>query len=412
MSGNFNINQINVNITDVIPPDNFATITKNGKQGNTYSIEEDNAWRAEVEAVTQSGIKGVLKPNTPYDPVTNPYPTPWVAGDSPLYEKYDVNEAGSFPNTKDVADENIIVTQTDLDLNEVQIWIKNGVAEKVLKAMPQASVNVRKWEDLQSNDFPLNEGSQVVTDDGLYIVPKDKTATESDVPGASANYKSLGGNNAFEEIPFSQSVKLDNLKTISKTTLAGNINYTYNDVGAVSNAIRVDEILTNGHTISFSDKFTVNTQSDIDYSKPISVLFQKPLTPNLKIFVIVLNISEVDNTIPLKRYKVKGPAGDVINTWFEWFEFPDREPIPTDSVINIGNFFYNGNEYFTGSISPVGAGAPARWAHFGIFMTNWAPNTVYAMDGVDVVGMRLKTGSIKPTTNIPANTSDYTLVEI
>lgn len=130
------LDQITVNVTDLIPPDNFATITKNGKPGNTYSIEEDNEWRKEVEATTQSGIKGVLKPNTPYDAVNYPYPKPWAQGDSDLYEKYDVNEAGVFPSTKDVNDENITITQTDLDLNEVQIWIKNGVSEKILKELP------------------------------------------------------------------------------------------------------------------------------------------------------------------------------------------------------------------------------------------------------------------------------------
>lgn len=194
MSGTFNIDQININITDVIPPANFATIDKNAMVGTVYTKAQDNEWRKEVEASTQSGIKSVLKPNTPYDAVTNPYPTPWVAGNSPLYEKYDVNQAGPFPNTKDVNDENINVTQNELDLNEVQIWIKNGVAQKVLKAMPQASVNVRRWEDLQSSDFPLTEGNQVVTDTGYYMVPDGKTAEATDIPGESDNWALIGSN--------------------------------------------------------------------------------------------------------------------------------------------------------------------------------------------------------------------------
>lgn len=186
------LNQININITDTIPPENFATVDTNALVGSVYTKTQDNEWRKEVEATVQSGIKGVLKPNTPYDPITNPYPTPWVAGNSPLYEKYDVNQVGPFPNTKDVNDENIVVTQNELDLNEVQIWVKNGVAQKFLKAMPQASVNIRQWEELQTNNFPLNEGYQVIYNNGYWMVDENKLATMTDLPGESDIWNLIG----------------------------------------------------------------------------------------------------------------------------------------------------------------------------------------------------------------------------
>jgi len=193
MSGTFNINQINVNVTDVIPPENFATIDSGTIIGTVHTKAQDNEWRSEVEAIVATGIKGVLKPNTPYDAVTNPYPKPWVAGDAPLFEMYVVNESGTFPNTKDINDENITVTPLDLELNEIQIWVKNGVSELHKKAMPQASVNVRKWEDLQMNDFPLNQGSQVIYQNSHYIVKDGEQALQTDIPNTDSDIWSVIG---------------------------------------------------------------------------------------------------------------------------------------------------------------------------------------------------------------------------
>jgi len=132
------LDQITVSVNDIIPPENFATIDKNTLIGTVYTKAQDNEWRATVQASAQSGIKGILKPNTPYDPVTNPYPTPWVIGDPDRYEKYDVNQSGTFVNTKDFNNNNIIVTPDDIEFNEVQIWVKNGVSELVKKELPIA----------------------------------------------------------------------------------------------------------------------------------------------------------------------------------------------------------------------------------------------------------------------------------
>lgn len=187
------LDQINIAVTDIIPPDNFATVDAGAKVGTVYTKEQDNAWRKEVEATTQSGIKGVAKPDTPYDPVTNPIPTPWTVGSPNLYEKYDVNEAGVFPNFIKTNDQPVEVTSQELQLNEVQIWVKNGVAEKHLKAMPQASVNIRKWEDLQSSDFPLNAGFQVIYQEGHWIVSGGQIASSTDIPiGGSLIWKLIG----------------------------------------------------------------------------------------------------------------------------------------------------------------------------------------------------------------------------
>ncbi|AZA60772.1 hypothetical protein [Chryseobacterium indoltheticum] len=192
------LDQINITVTDIIPPDNFATVDAGAKVGTVYTKEQDNAWRKEVETSTQSGIKGVAKPDTPYDPVTNPIPTPWTVGSPNLYEKYDVNEAGAFPNFIKINDQPVEVTSQELQLNEVQIWVKNGVAEIVKKALPQASPNIRIWEDLPSG-FVLNKKEQVIKDNVQYIVKDGTTVTIADVPGVSSKLISLGTTKEFND---------------------------------------------------------------------------------------------------------------------------------------------------------------------------------------------------------------------
>ncbi len=216
------------------------------------------------------------------------------------------------------------------------------------------------------------------------------------------------------EIPFSPTVKLDALKTTSKTVLSSNINYTYNNVGALPNAIRVDEIICNGRTISFSSAFTVNIQPDIDYTKPISVLFQKPLMDNLKIFVIVINISEINDVIPVKRYKVKSPSGDTINTWFEYFEFENHTVVSSDVIFNAGVYNEAGTVYHLANFKLLSDTDANRFANFAIPNNIWQPNTVFTagFGGVSGSGVKVKTTSVKPTSFVAGKTGEFTLVEI
>ncbi|KAA0126439.1 hypothetical protein FY557_17465 [Chryseobacterium sp. SN22] len=75
MSGtvNGNNNQVTINITDTIPPDNMATIDKNGLVGNTYTKTQfDQSFSAKaneidtkienIQQMVESDFKGTLKP--------------------------------------------------------------------------------------------------------------------------------------------------------------------------------------------------------------------------------------------------------------------------------------------------------------------------------------------------------------
>ncbi len=81
-----------------------------------------------LKGQVSSGIRGEAKPDT--------VPTPWNPGDPNLYEKYDVKTEGIFSNFKDSTGSAIVVSAGDLRENLVQIWVYNGVSEKVLSGKP------------------------------------------------------------------------------------------------------------------------------------------------------------------------------------------------------------------------------------------------------------------------------------
>lgn len=216
------------------------------------------------------------------------------------------------------------------------------------------------------------------------------------------------------EIPFSTYVKFENNKSVSKTTLSGPANFSYVSTNAKPNAIEIKEIIPNGYAISFNPIFTTKIQSDIDYTKPITILFHRPITAALKPLAIVLNTSEVDDTVPLPKFKVNsaGASSALINTWFASFEFPNHTVTANDCVYNIGIFNYQGVNYITGNFTTVGAGANGRWANFSLAESDWQAGKVLEPDGVSVFGVKVVLGNTKPTNLVQANTADYTLVQI
>lgn len=214
-------------------------------------------------------------------------------------------------------------------------------------------------------------------------------------------------------ITYSTVVRFLNKKSITKVTLSNNVNYTYEGSLAVLNSTEVHEIIPNGYSVTFDSIFTTKIQSDIDYSKPISIVFNKPLSSNLKPLAIVVNISEIDNTIPLPKYKVN-PAGDVrLSTWFEYFEFPSHIVGANDCVFNIGLYNTGGVIYVVGNFTLVGQGATGRWANFTIPESQWEAGKVFIPDGTNnIVGVKVKMGNIKPTQLITGNTADFTLIPV
>jgi len=326
---------------------------QNALDGKLDNSVQDSILTAFNDAVSSSvsGIKGEAFPNsfpTAYDPANYP---------NGLYEKWDVNTIGTYINFKDASSptpQPIQVTIDDLKNNFVQILMTNGVAKKSLK--------------------PISDN--------------------------------------FSVIPFSNIIKFEFQKSISKITLSSDLNYSYNGLNAILNSIQVHEIIPNGYSINFSSSFATHIQSDIDYTKPISVLFTKPISANLKPLAIVINMSEVDPEIPLPKYKVNVAGGAEINTWFEWFQFPNRTIATDDCVFNVGYFDYQGNKYVGCNFTKVGTGATGRWANFAILEAEWQPNTIYEINNTSVIGARFKTTSIKPTKLITGNTSNFTLLEI
>ncbi len=195
---NFNDNQVTINITDIVPPDNLATVDKNGMVGNTYTKEQDNAWRKTVEENASSGIKGVAKPND----------TIVTTG----FYRMLANTAETFTNYKGQNDAPIVVTANDLNIvngvhrNEVIIEVNNGVAEKKVFAKVGAD-GANGTAEIPNYNPALSyvENSTVINDNSIWRVISGQTANVGDVPGESDKWISLGGNMATEDKTYSES---------------------------------------------------------------------------------------------------------------------------------------------------------------------------------------------------------------
>lgn len=320
--------------------------------------------------------------------------------------------------------ENVFTKKTDFSeaIAETKDLVASGVIGVLKINDPKPAVGkVGKYElsdiGTYSNLVPIIKAGETVPSNVPIITESNfQNSVYWDGTNFTQLRVNLGEVDSFKEIVFTQTVKLDSLKTASKMILSANLNYSYNPAGALSNAVRVDNIICNGKTISFSDDFTVNIQPDIDYSKPISVLFQKPLMDNLKIFVIVINISEIDDAAPIvaKRYKVKSPAGDTINSWFEYFEFENHIVVANDVIFNAGVYDEGGIIYNLANFKLLTDSDVNRFAYFVIPDTVWQPNTVFTagVGGVNGSGVKVKTTSVKPSSFVAGNTGEFTLVEI
>lgn len=182
MSGTFNINQINVNITDVIPPDNFATVDAGAKIGTVYTKDQDNEWRAEVEQNITSGIKGIAKPDDTV-PATGFFRM--LADTATIYTNYiGTNDA---PIEVTDADLNIV---NGVQRNEVIFDVTDGVTEKKVFAKIGAdgangTASIPKWV---AGDY--SPDAMVVNDFVQYVAPTGADAT--DIPGESDKWVSMG----------------------------------------------------------------------------------------------------------------------------------------------------------------------------------------------------------------------------
>ncbi|MCJ8153253.1 hypothetical protein MKJ01_05690 [Chryseobacterium sp. SSA4.19] len=167
--------QVIINISDTIPPENYATIDKGVMTGSVYTKEQDNAWRKEVEENTSSGIRGVAKPS---DTITT----------TGFYRML-ANTAVTYTNYLDVNNTSIVVTDADLSIvngvqrNEVIIEVYNGISEKKVYAKVGAdgangTSTIPQW--LPDNYSP---NAMVVDNFIQYIAPNG--ASETDIPGIS-----------------------------------------------------------------------------------------------------------------------------------------------------------------------------------------------------------------------------------
>lgn len=165
-----NNNQVTINISDAIPPENMATIDQGTLVGNTKSKVQLDEWQDGIEEqlsqISTSAVKGeatTTSSPTPYTPVTYP---------KGLYEKWEIKTAGTYTNFKDASDQPIVVTTADLDKKFVYINVTNGVSKLDITSVPGVNV-AGKFDPL--DDVNAQGGKQINT----WLIGSSDTASTS-----------------------------------------------------------------------------------------------------------------------------------------------------------------------------------------------------------------------------------------
>lgn len=284
------LDQINISVTDIIPPDNFATVDAGAKVGTVYTKEQDNEWRAGVEQNVTSGIKGVAKPDD-IVPATGFFRM--LANIAEIYTNY---IGASFAP--------IEVTDTDLNIvngvqrNEVIFEVTNGVTEKKVFAKVGAdgangTATIPKWVAVD-----YSPDAMVVDNFVQYIAPTGADAT--DIPGESDKWISVGNKvDVVNEIESGNSSDAVTGKAVSELMIGESVsvtgvplNYTvgkYVDAGGTINP--------NGDT----DFLTINIEAGekLDYSMTM-VQGVPPIIFKADDGQVINNIEQTSGTITVR----------------------------------------------------------------------------------------------------------------
>ncbi|MCS3867718.1 lysophospholipase L1-like esterase [Chryseobacterium ginsenosidimutans] len=104
--------------------ENIATIDipASGLTGNVDTKLQVNE---KISQAQLTALKGEATPSS--------FPTPYNPSDhaNGLYEKWDVITEGVYTNFKDSNNNSILISSDDIKYNFIQIWVKNGVSQKV-----------------------------------------------------------------------------------------------------------------------------------------------------------------------------------------------------------------------------------------------------------------------------------------
>lgn len=163
-------------------------------QGGSYASQIDNnsaplsdtlAWQKIAEK-GEKGDDGANVLGITDKAVVTSSPTPWVPGNPDLFEIYAIDSAGTYTNFTQSNTSPIIVSSADLASNTVQIWVKNGVSEKVMKPILQPTQYIPTFID---SIFPItsttSNPAQRIYNDNIWQLKTGQIAQSTDIPGVS-----------------------------------------------------------------------------------------------------------------------------------------------------------------------------------------------------------------------------------
>lgn len=231
--------QVNISVTDLIPPSNIATIDKDGLVGNAVSKDKFQTdlsdFKTEIQGMIESDFKGPISP-------TDPTPT-----EDGSY-KPSISSADPGTNYPNAGNLKAIKGFSTMFYKKGSVWTKSE------EEMAKASQNIAAFEALQ---FPAASGTQAMYDGAMWQVKTGKTAISSDIP----TYNSDVWNKVIKSDDLISTLSDNSIsnKTVSSTIDKILRNEPFQQT--IETLYRVDGIVKSGQYIKSDGTITTTTGS-------------------------------------------------------------------------------------------------------------------------------------------------------
>lgn len=185
--------QISINVTDLVPPANIATIDKDGLSGNAVSKDKFNTDFANLSSSldqkietlkeqVESDFKGTVNPSSPAPTEDGSYkPEISSEDDKPTDPTSTADWGTKYPNLGNLRAKRGYYT---MFYKKGTVWTRSETK------MPEVSNNVAKFADL---DFPAGPDTQTLYNDIYWYVLPGQSATITDIPNDDSTiWKRIG----------------------------------------------------------------------------------------------------------------------------------------------------------------------------------------------------------------------------
>lgn len=254
---NGNNNQITINVHDIVPPGNLATIDKDGMLGNAISkeqfqdafdekTEEIDEKIKQIELQVESDFKGILSPSDAAPAEDGSYkPSVTSEDDKPTDPNSTIDWGKVYPNA------GYLRAKTGYN---TMFYKKGATWTKSETKMPQAENKINNWQAI-----PYSSGAQVFYSNNNTIYESNQSTLATDVPGVSSKWvKKVAGVIDIVETPFTYKLNFQKDYWFRYSKLFGTVSIK-EDTGSIFG--KMNFLKLTGGGLSFGSNFVAQAGS-------------------------------------------------------------------------------------------------------------------------------------------------------